>query len=209
LQIITKIRTVFTGQIIITIYGPNEIPDGHYLYGRSLHRHGAYVRDLILLNNLIIRFVIFRFREILPPGSKHKSITYSLLPFYISPYQRHINTTIDTVLEMFFFKHRSKFSISKELDIGIATVRRWISAFAAKAEDIDRSTEQLMIDANPGYRAASSFSDNTVAIVKSVFKKVFQLAQDKSILTCYGVTSWINLRLKPFLGRLNNIAAYT
>jgi hypothetical protein len=201
LQIITKLLTVFTEQIIITIYGPNEIPEGHYLYGRTLHRHGTYERDLILPNNLIIRFVIFRFREVLPSGSEKKPITYSLLPFYISPYQRHINTTIDTVLEMFFFKNRSKFSISKELDIGISTIRRWIVRFAAKVEDIDNDTEKMMIGSKPGYRAASYSVNNIFSMVKSVFRKVFRLAGDKIILLDYGVTSWINLKIKPFLGK--------
>ena len=165
-------------------------------------------RDLILSNRLIIRFVIFRFREILPPGGKYKSITYSLLPFYISPYERHINTTIDTVLEMFFFKHRSKFSISKELDIGIATVHRWISSFAAIAGEIDNDTEKFMINSKPGYRAASHSLNDMVAITKSIFKKVFQLAKEKIILVDYGVVSWIHLNIKPFLGRLHNVAVY-
>ncbi len=196
MQIITKLLTLFTSPVIITIYGPNEIPYGHFLYGRTLLSHGTYTRNLILSNKLTVRFVIFRFREILPSGSKHKSITYSLLPFYISPYQRHINTTIDTVLEMFFFKHQSKFSISQELDIGIATVRRWISEFSVKVEDISMSIEKMMIDLKPGYRAASYSINNIFRHVHSVFQKVFHLARDKSILLDYGVVSWLNLNFQ-------------
>lgn len=198
MQIITKFLTLFTttSPVIITIYGPNEIPYGHFLYGKSLSRHGTYTRDLILSNKLTIRFVIFRFREILPPGSKHKSITYSLLPFYISPYQRYINTTIDTVLEMFFFKHQSKFSISQELDIGITTVRRWISEFSAKAEYIGKCVEKMMIDLKPGYRAVAYSTNNIYQLVHSVFQKAFQLARDKSILLDYGVVSWLNLKFQ-------------
>jgi len=179
--------TLFTNPAIITIYGPNEIPYGHSLYGKPLFRHGTYTRDLIQPNKITIRFVIFRFREILPSGSKHKSVTYSLLPFYISPFQRHINTTIDTVLEMFFLKHQSKFSISKELDIGITTVRRWISKFSAKAEDINKGAEKMMIALKPGYRAATCFTNNIFQLVRSIYRKVFQLSTDKSILNPYAL----------------------
>lgn len=196
MQIITKFLTLFTNPAIVTIYGPNEIPYGHFLYGRPLFRHGTYTRDLILSNKLTIRFVIFRFREILPPGSGHKSITYSLLPFFISTYQRHINTTIDTVLEMFFFKHQSNFSISQELDIGIATVRRWISEFSAKAEGMNMSIEKMMIDLKPGYRAVAYSTNNIFHHIHSIFQKVFQLARDKNTLLDYGVVSWLNLNFQ-------------
>jgi hypothetical protein len=196
LQIITKILTLFTNPIVITIYGPNEIPYGHPLYGKSLLRHGAYKRDLILSNRLTVRFIIFRFREILPIGSKHKSVTYSLLPFYISPYQRHINKTIDTVLEMFFFKHQSKFSIANELDIGIATVRRWISKFSAKADEINTGTEKMMIASKPGYRAVAYSTNNIFQLVRSIYQKVFQLTINKNILFEYGVLSWLNLNFQ-------------
>lgn len=196
MQIITKVLTLFTNSIIITFYGPNEIPHGHYLYGKSLLRHGTYTRELILSNKLTVQFVIFRFREILPSGSVHKSITYSLLPFYISPYQRHINTTISTVLEMFFLKNKSKFGISQELDIGITTVRRWISKFSAKAEDFNKHTEKMMIDLKAGYRAAANSTNNIFKIVRSVFHKVFHLARDKNVLLNYGIISWLNLKFQ-------------
>lgn len=196
MQIITKLLTLFTTPVIIIIYGPNEIPYGHFLFGRSLFRHGTYTRELVLSNKLTLRFIIFRFREILPSGSEYKSITYSLLPFYISPYQRHINTTIDTVLEKFFLNKKSKFSISQELDIGIVTVRRWISKFSDRAKGIKEGIEKMMINSKPGYRAATYPINNISQLVRSIFHKVFQLAEDKNILLDYGVVSWLNLKFQ-------------
>jgi hypothetical protein len=204
MQIITKISTDFNTLVEITIYGPNEIPVGHKLYGRKLSRHGTYTRSLILFNGVRVVFVIFRFCEKTDTGY----ITYSLLPFYISPFQRHINTFIDQVLQLFFLEHKSISSISNMLDIGLPTIRRWITKFAAAAEDIDTDTEKAMVNSKPGYRAVPYSANSIVKIVKSVFKKVFHLVKDKISLLDYGITSWINLRLKPFLGRPDNIAAY-
>lgn len=204
MQIITKFSTDFNTPVEITIYGPNEIPVGHKLHGRKLSRHGTYTRSLILFSGVRVVFVIFRFCEKTDSGY----VTYSLLPFYISPFQRHINTLIDQVLQLFFLEHKSISSISNMLDIGLPTIHRWITRFAAVAEDIDTITEKVMISSKPGYRAASCSANNIIKVVKSVFKKIFHLVQDKIILLDYGITSWINLRLKPFLGKLDNIATY-
>lgn len=204
MQIITKFSTDFNTSVEITIYGPNEIPVGHKLYGRKLSRHGTYTRSLILFSGVRVEFVIFRFCEKTDTGY----VTYSLLPFYISPFQRHINTFIDQVLQLFFLEHKSMSSISNMLDIGLPTIQRWVTRFAAAVEDIDKNTETAMINSKPGYRAASYSANNIVKVVKSILKKVFHLVQDKIILLDYGITSWVNLRLKPFLGKPDNIAAY-
>lgn len=204
MQIITKVLTDFNTSVKIIIYGPNEIPVGHKLYGRKLYRHGFYRRNLILFNGIHVEFVIFRFCEKTSEGY----VTYSLLPFYISPFQRHINTRIDQVLQLFFFERKSMFSISKELDIGLPTIRRWISKFAAKSGDYDENTEKMMVDSQPCYRAASYSVNNVVALAKSIFKKVSQLSENIYLINGYGVISWINLKLKPFLGKIDNIAAY-
>lgn len=205
MQIITKFSADFNTPVEIIIYGPNEIPFGHKLYNRKLYRHGTYTRKLILLSGIRVVFVIFRFCERTADGY----VTYSLLPFCISPFQRHINTLIDLVLQRFLFESKSMFSISDELDIGLSTIRRWITKFTTNAKDLDEAAEQMMINSKPGFRAASYSVNNISTVVKSLFKKVYQLAQDKSSFIDYGITSWINLRFRPFLGKPDKIVAYT
>lgn len=204
MQIITKILTNFNTLTEITFYGPNEIPVNHKLYGRNLYRHGTYTRGLILPNGITVTFVIFRFCEKTPEGYK----TYSLLPFFISSYQRYINIIIDVVLKHYFIENKSMFSIANELDINLPTIRKWIKKFADKVDELDNAAEQNIINSKPGHRAAAYPTPDISSVVKSLFRKINRLVRDESSVTDYGVTSWINLMLKPFLGKLNNILEY-
>jgi len=192
MQIITEVLSVFN-TISVILYGPNEIPIWHHLYGKNLQRHGTYTRFLYLSNSVKIIIVVFRFRELLPPGSKHKSITYSLLPFYITPYERHINTTIDRAIESYFIQRRSLLSISKELDISFSTIKRWGGRFHEKANGFCEKLENILTDSKPGFRPASTPTENIFDTVKSIFKKVFIAVPNKNILIDYGITSWLNL----------------
>ena len=192
MQIITEILSVFN-TVTVILYGPNEIPVWHHLYGKKLQRHGTYTRSLYLSNSVKIIIVVFRFRELLPPGSKHKSITYSLLPFYITPYERHINTTIDSAIESYFIQKRSLSSISKKLNISPLTIKRWVSRFHEKANGFCEKLENILTDAKPGFRPASTPIKNIFDTVKSVFEKVFIAVSNKNILFDYGITSWLNL----------------
>jgi transposase-like protein len=192
MQILTKILTYFKTENEIFIYGPNEIPKKHALSGKKLYRHGCYTRKLKLSNGIQVVFVIFRFFE----KVNGKYITYSLLPFYISSYQRHINTSIDRVLQLYFVEQKSLFSISEDLDIGLTTIRRWISKFSDKAGVIDNETEKMMIESEPGYRAASYQVKNIFEVVRSIFKKVSILAKNKKVLFEFGMISWINLKIR-------------
>lgn len=204
MQIITNISTDFNTVTEIIIYGPTEIPVGHKLYNRKLYKHGFYTRRLILLSGISVVFIIFRFCEKTEKGY----VTYSLLPFYISPFQRYINSFIDQVLELFFFECKSMSCISGKLDIGLPTIRRWISRFAGKAEDIEKGAEKVIVDSQPGYRAVSYSVNSIFSMVRSIFRKVFRLVQGKIAIIDYGIVSWINLKIKPFLGKLDNIAMY-
>lgn len=192
MQIITEILSVFNTLTII-LYGPNEIPIWHHLYGKKLQRHGTYTRSFYLPNSIKIIVVVFRFRELLPPGSKHKSITYSLLPFYITTYERHINTTIDSAIEGYFIQKKSLLSISKELNISHTTIKRWVSRFHEKANGLCEKLENLLTDAKPGFRPANTPTKNIFDTVKSIFKKAFIAVSNKNILFDYGITSWLNL----------------
>lgn len=205
MQIITEFLIVFNSSDKIIIYGPNEIPVGHKLHGKKLHRHGCYTRELILSNGMRVMFKIFRFCEQTAEGYK----TYSLLPSFITPYQRHINTFIDSVLQLYFSENKSMFSISGELDIDLPTVRRWINKFKDKAIHLDEATEKMMINSNPGYRAASYPVSCILSAARALFKKILQLAHSEFISINNGITGWINLKLKPFLGKPDNVAAYT
>lgn len=193
MQIITIFQALLTRLTCITIYGPSEIPPEHFLYGRKVYSHGIYTRHLILSSKLVIKIVIFRFREILPPGSKNKSITYSLLPFFISPFQRHENKTIDDALKLFFHENKSKFAIADELQLGIDTVRRWIEKFAAKAEELNTNLETRLCETKPGYKPAAKPVRNICATVRAIYDSATLLAKEKQHLVDFGVISWLNL----------------
>ena len=193
MQIITFFQSLHTHPACITIYGPSEIPPNHFLYGRKVHAHGVYTRNLILSNKLVIQIVIFRFREILPPGSKNKSITYSLLPFFISPFQRHENKTIDDALKLFFEEKKSKFAIADKLQLGIDTVRRWIERFVAKAEELNKNLEIRLSETKPGYKPAAKPICNIYDTFRSIYDSVSLLAKEKQHLVDFGVISWLNL----------------
>lgn len=195
MQIITEILSVFN-TVTVILYGPTEIPVWHDLYGKKLHRHGTYTRSLFLSNRLKLTIVVFRFRELLPPGSEHKSITYSLLPFYITPLERHINTTIDNAIESFFFQKKSLFSISNKLNISLPTIKRWISKFHGKANDFNKKIENMLTNTKPGFRLASVPDQNIFDTIKSIFKKVFFAVFNKNILLDYGIISWLNLNFQ-------------
>jgi hypothetical protein len=187
MQIITQILTIFNGLNNIFIHGPQEIPEWHELYGKKYYRCGTYTRSLLLFDRVKVTFIIYRFYD---PMAKR---TYSLLPFYISPYQRHINTTIDLVLFMYFFQGKSFFSISVELDIGIETVRRRIQKFAARTPDIMHDIEKKLISERPGYRPASNPLYGIFDTVRIIIKNVCAFIQDKNFILDYGFLSWINI----------------
>lgn len=195
MQIITEILSNFN-TVTIILYGPTEIPTWHYLYGKKLYRHGTYSRSLLLSNRIKVTIVVFRFRELLPPGGKHKSITYSLLPFYITPLERHINSTIDEVIESFFFQHKSLFNISNQLNLSIPTINRWITKFHRNANNINKTIENKLIYSKAGYRPADRPTQNIFDTVKLIFKKVFILVSNKNTLLEYGIISWLNLNFQ-------------
>ena len=191
MQILTEILTNFNSINNIILYGPNEILKNSEFYGKKLYRHGYYYRNLILSSEVRVKIKIFRFCEKI--NGKYK--TYSLLPFYISPYQRYINTYIDNVLQGYFFEGKSLETISKEVDIGLQTVRRWKNKFHKRVQKINNRIEEFMIKYRPGYRTASYHQGSIYDIVKNIFKKVFQLAAKRTILLDYGVISWLNLKI--------------
>lgn len=187
MQIISLILTKFNrlGQKIIQ--GPKNIPSDHELFNQHTSHCGNYVRDLILFNRIKISVIIYRFID---TSTKN---TYSLLPFYISPYQRHINKTIEQVLLMHFLERKSFMKISSELDLDIETIRNWVNLFKNRANDLHKRLEKKIIEEIPGYRVAKCLSENIYDIVKSIFNKVTTLIPDKKFITEYGVLSWLNL----------------
>ena len=112
---------------------------------------------------------------------------------------------IDKVLQLFFLNHQSKLSISRQLDIGIYTINRWITKFAIAADEINSNIEIELIAAQPGYRAAANAENSISVVAKNVFKKIFILVNDKTLLIEYGIISFINLLFKPFFGKRRSI----
>lgn len=94
---------------------------------------------------------------------------------------------------MFFFQKKSLFNISSKLDIALPIIRRWISKCHDKADAFNEKIENILINAKPGFRPASTPDHNIFDTIKSIFKKVFILVSNKNILLDYGITSWLNL----------------
>jgi len=111
MTILTLIKPLFNKQTK-RIYGPQEIPPWHFLYGRKHWRCGHYERKL-------------RLYDYSPETKK----TYSLLPFFISRYERHINTVLEDVLLGYLVDGLPAEKLAEEPAPSPWTVRRWIHKF--------------------------------------------------------------------------------
>jgi len=158
MTILTKIQLVFNIMNNKILEGEKEIPKWHHLYGKRCWRCGTYLRSLILYDGRIVQYRIYRYY------SPEEKKTYSLLPFFIQRYERHINTVIQSVLEHHFvvgIGNEAKDEFSKQEVPSEWTERRWIKKFKSKFNELESNFEEFLCRYYPEHLPAS---ENAVSI---------------------------------------------
>jgi hypothetical protein len=168
------------------LYGPDTIPKWHPLYGKKYYRCGVYRRELILYNKVVITVVVHRFY------SPEEKKTYSLLPFFITRYQRHINTIIDDVIRGYFLEGRSIEELSDHPSPGTHTVKRWIKKFKGRLDSTIEKVEKYLIKKYPDYLPVRMYKSDLSGKVMYLLEKVNIIEKNKSDILLFGSISFIN-----------------
>lgn len=138
MTILTLIRPIFNRIHKNRIYGLDRIPHWHPLFGEKHHRCGYYIRKLRLYDKRIIEIVVYRFY--CPELKK----TYSLLPFFISRYERHINTVLEDVLFRYLVGLESPEKLTEDPAPSPWTIKRWIKKFIPGLRRKEKAAESLL-----------------------------------------------------------------
>lgn len=153
MTIITFFQLNFNKLKSKAIYGPQSIPAWHPLYHKKCWRVGWYRRKLILYDKTVIEIYIYRFYCL------ETKKTYSLLPFFISRYERHINTVIEDVLQEYFNNGASPLQLAAEdLVPSPWTIRRWIAKFGSGLDDLRQKVEEFLSSNLESYLPAAAKS---------------------------------------------------
>lgn len=182
MTIITLFQLNFNKLKIKAIYGPQSIPAWHPLYHKKCWRVGWYRRKLILYDKTVIEVYIYRFYCL------ETKKTYSLLPFFISRYERHINTVIEDVLQEHFDNGASAGRLAEEPAPSPWTIRRWISKFGSKLDDLRRQVEEFLVSNLEPYLPAAW---NTTRTFDNLLKKAKLLPIINKNLYLYGSLSYL------------------
>lgn len=175
----------------ITVFGPTELSEQfkREYSGHKIYSWGTYRRKLFV-GFILIEFVIQRYY--IP--TLHKTV--SLLPHFITPYERYPNKLIDKVLLLYAAKMSQEGIVemlSHTHSISSNTIKRWLSKFKDRVNRLEELLEKRLIETVPSYppdkRPSTDFGD----AVKKVFQKAAEIVTDKLKLAEYGTMSWLNL----------------
>lgn len=178
---------VLTSTIIL---GPTTVPKWHEIHDKTHWRCGTYCRNLILHSGEVIVFVIQRFYC---PETK---LTYSLLPFFITRYERHINSVIEAFLRDHLINGRSYAELADELNDAFApsdwTIRRWAKRFCQGLNQGAKLLEKYLTYLVPQFRVAAS-GDCPLAVRVEKFLNNAKLLCDNSLqLLLNSALSYVN-----------------
>jgi hypothetical protein len=148
MTIITLFQTEFN-RVNYIIYGLQSIPPWHHLYHKKCWRVGWYRRKLILFDKTVIEIYVYRFYCL------ETKKTYSLLPFFINHYERHINTVIEDILLECFDNGVSAERLAEEPTPSPWTIRRWIKKFGSRMDDLRQKVEGFLISNLESYLPAA------------------------------------------------------
>ena len=168
-----------------TYYGPQVIPMWHPLYQKHYWRCGWYRRKLILFDKRVIFVIVFRFYC---PETKK---TYSLLPFFISRYERHINTVIEDNLKGHFIEGASAEALAEAPSPSPWTIRRWLRKFQSNIDDIRPKVEEFLISNVPIYHPTAAWNRSIRYILSDFLQKAEQLPIPDKNLYLYGSLSYL------------------
>lgn len=183
--IITLIITKFNTSKTDTYYGPQVIPMWHPLYQKHYWRCGWYRRKLILYDKRVIFIIVYRFYC---PETKK---TYSLLPFFITRYERHINTVIEDTIKNHFYEGLSAEALAEEPSPSPWTIRRWLKKFQINIHDIRPKVEEFLIANVPVYHPTAAWISSIQCILRDLLQKVKQLPIPGKDLYLYGSLSYL------------------
>ena len=150
MQIISRFLPIINSLSKGILHGPTTVPNWHPLYDKKYYSWGTYSRKLHLYNQRTITVIIHRFYC---PETKK---TYSLLPFFIEPYQRHINTVIEECILLYILNGKSYESLSRYPYPSQRTIRRWVNKFINTIDDKLVILEKFLSSRMPSYRIADS-----------------------------------------------------
>src|SRR5690554_3329917 len=150
MQILSRFYPLFNSVFNGILHGPTDILKWHPLYGKKYYSWGTYKRKLHLYDGNIITIIIHRFYN--PETGK----TYSLLPFFITSYQRHINTIIEECILLYILKGKSYESLSSHSTPKHRTIRRWVNKFIYTIDKKLEKFELFLSSRVPAYRVADS-----------------------------------------------------
>jgi len=137
--IVTLFQTEFN-RVNYIIFGLQSIPPWHHLYHKKCWRVGWYRRKLILFDKTVIEIYVYRFYCL------ETKKTYSLLPFFISRYERHICTVIEDILLEYIDHGVSAERLAEEPAPSPWTIRRWVKKFGSKMSELRQKAEEFLIN---------------------------------------------------------------
>lgn len=175
----------------LTVFGPTKLSEQfkREYSGYKIYSWGTYRRTLFV-GFILIEFVIQRYYI----AALHKTV--SLLPHFITPYERYPNKLIDRVLLLHAAKTPQEGIVerlSHTHGISLHTIRRWLSKFKDRVNKLEELLEKRLIETVPSYspdkHPATDFGD----AVRKVFRNAADIVTDKLKLAEYGTMSWLNL----------------
>lgn len=184
MTILTLIRPIFNRLHKNRLYGLDRIPRWHPLFNKKHHRCGHYIRKLRLYDKRIIEIVAYRFY--CPELKK----TYSLLPFFISRYERHISTVIEDALFRHLLGKETLEKLAEDPSPSPSTVKRWIGKFVPGLREQEIAVESLLQRLHPlrPIPKSSSWSE----LFESFMFKARALETTLNYIYLYGPFSYIN-----------------
>jgi len=183
MTILTLFRTKFNN--LLTIYGPQEIPKWHPLFNTKCWRCGFYKRKLILYDMTVVTIVIYRFYSPI-----HKK-TYSLLPFFIQRYERHINSVIEDVLKEYFLKGVPIERLAVTPAPSPWTIRRWVNRFQERFEDLRTRVEQFLVTHRQQYQSQKILNHSFQHKLQDLFQKSELLSIRSEDIFRYSILSYL------------------
>lgn len=144
---------------------------------------GWYQRKLILYDKTVVLIIVYRFYCL------ETKKTYSLLPFFVSRYERHINTVIEDVLQEYFNHGASIERLAEEPSPSPWTIRRWIGKFSGSLDGLGHEVEKFLINNLATY--LPSAGKTTPQTFDSLLKKAQLLPITIKNTHLYGCLSYL------------------
>jgi hypothetical protein len=154
-----------------------------------LYRWGQYLRCLILYSGVVVKVVIQRYYS---PETKR---TYSLLPFYITRYQRYINTIIEEVLIQRLVEGQSYEQIEQNGPPLKKTICRWNKWVSARLDVLREKLTMYLVHKNSEYFSVSTAKNGVGEKLEDLLAKG-KLLSSKEENIQYGSLSYILYNLQ-------------